>query len=122
MLLVKDSYATTYLEQDGTVSVSQLSGKVAVPCKAGNGLVKRVKSLDKELRPCQHSILAAALRRQALHALGSDPFNNGVMGGIEELGRRVRPELLRAATLQRVDDLGKIGGLHGALDSVGDVG
>lgn len=81
-----------------------------------------MQSLDEELSPGKHLVIAASLWGQVAHTLSTDPVQQRGVGSIEQLGRSRSAQFITATTLEGVDHVGDVGGLVVELPGGGPSG
>ena len=100
---------STYLQQQVTVAIRQLSSEVAVASKVLNVNLERVQTFNEELRPSEDLVIAATLGRQMAHALVTDPLNDGKVSAVKQTSRGMGTNLIPTAAVQGLNDIGEVG-------------
>lgn len=68
-----------------------------------------MQSFNEQLSPRKNFIIAATFWGQMAHSLGTNPVDNGVIRGVQELGRGTISQLITTPAMQRLHDAGDIG-------------
>lgn len=68
-----------------------------------------MQSFNEQLSPRKDFVIAATLWGQMAHSLGTNPVDNGVIRGVQELRRGTISQLITTPAMQRLHNAGDVG-------------